>query len=152
MQVMLVEAARSLLHLPDASSTEIHPATKNPVIAMLDEQRTIQNKGSTMRLGSYECTILPGTRAHEAYHVDRVNERHRHRYEFNNQFKADLEGVGVVFSGVHATRNLVEIAELKEHPFMVGVQFHPEFLSRPLRPHPLFLEFFKTIVSQKVKV
>ncbi len=151
MQVMLVEAARSLLHLADASSTEIHPATTNPVIAMLDEQRTIQTKGSTMRLGSYECSILPGTRAHGAYRADKVNERHRHRYEFNNQFKAALESVGVSFSGVHATRNLIEIAELKEHPFMIGVQFHPEFISRPLRPHPLFLEFFKTTVAQKSK-
>jgi CTP synthase len=149
MQVMLVEAARSLLGLKDAASTEMNKNSSAPIIDMLDEQRDITRKGSTMRLGSYECHLLPGSRAHAAYQVDVVQERHRHRYEFNNRFKPQLEAAGVLFSGVNIERNLVEIAEIKEHPFMVGVQFHPEFQSRPLRPHPLFKAFFEAIIKKK---
>ena len=149
MQVMLVEAARSLCGFKDASSTEIDPTTQYPIVSMLEEQRVVKVKGASMRLGSYECTIMPQTRAYDAYQENLVHERHRHRYEFNNQYRHDLEAVGIQFSGIHREHDLVEISEMKEHPFMIGVQFHPEFLSRPLKPHPLFVEFFKTIVDLK---
>lgn len=143
LQVMLVEVARALLHLSDASSMELDSVTNNPIIALLNEQNHIINKGGTMRLGSYACVLKHGTKAYQAYGCDEVVERHRHRYEFNNVYKKALEDVGVIFSGINPERNLVEIAELREHPFMVGTQAHPEFLSNPLKAHPLFLAFIK---------
>lgn len=148
MQVMLIEAARSLVGLHDASSTELDPTTNNPVIALLNEQNRIINKGGTMRLGSYRCTLQPGTKAYEAYGSAEVLERHRHRYEFNNAYKKSMEAVGVIFSGINPERNLVEIAELANHSFMIGTQAHPEFLSNPLKPHPLFLAFIKACIKK----
>jgi len=151
LQVMLIEIARSLMQLPDASSTELDPETKNPIIALLDEQNHIINKGGTMRLGSYRCALQPGTKAYAAYGSDEVFERHRHRYECNNEYKKAMENVGVIFSGINPERNLVEIAELKDHPFMVGTQAHPEFLSNPLKPHPLFLAFIQACSTVSAK-
>ena len=140
MQVMVVEAARRALGTDAVNSTENDPETPNPVISLLSEQQGIEDKGGTMRLGSYACRLLPGSRAQTAYGVDEVRERHRHRYEFNNAYKEVLEQFGLVFSGTSPDGQLVEISEVGDHPFMVGTQFHPEFRSRPDRPHPLFRE------------
>lgn len=141
MQVMIIEAARSLLHLPAANSTEFDAQTKDPVVCMMSEQKNISCKGASMRLGSYACRLKEGSKAYGAYKQARVIERHRHRYEVNNIYKDALSSVGVVFSGIHEEMDLVEISELKNHVFMVGVQFHPEFQSSPLRVHPLFRSF-----------
>jgi CTP synthase len=118
------------------------------VISLLSEQEGIVDKGGTMRLGGYPCRLVPGTRAHAAYGVDEVTERHRHRYEFNNAFRDDLARGGLIPSGFWPDGELVEICELQDHPFMVGCQFHPEFRSRPDRPHPLFREFLAAVVAQ----
>jgi CTP synthase len=138
MQVMVVEAARTMLGSDAANSTEFDPETPNPVISLLSEQQGIDEKGGTMRLGSYACRLRVGSKAHEAYGVDEVRERHRHRYEFNNLYKQPLEDFGLVASGTSPDGSLVEVCEIRDHPFMVGTQFHPEFRSRPDRPHPLF--------------
>jgi CTP synthase len=149
MQIMLIEAARSLLHLPKANSTEFDTETSDPVIDLMPEQRGLQHKGATMRLGSYPCTLVKGTKAAEAYHKAVVEERHRHRYEVNNAYKHAFEKTGFVFSGTYKAKNLVEITEFKKHPFMLGTQFHPEFQSSPLNVHPLFMAFMKAAVHQK---
>jgi CTP synthase len=142
MQVMVIEYARHILQRSDPNSTEFDPDTKYPVIDYLPEQRTLQKKGGTMRLGNYPCKLTPGTRAAEAYTGRTViEERHRHRYEFNNDFRDILGNAGLVYSGLSPDNNLVEICELADHPWMLGCQFHPEFVSRPSRPHPLFLSF-----------
>jgi CTP synthase len=140
MQVMVVEACRAALGSDAVNSTEFDPETPNPVISMLSEQLGIDEKGGTMRLGAYPCRLVRGSRAQAAYDADEVRERHRHRYEFNNAFKALLEDFGLVASGTSPDGSLVEICEIQDHPFMVGTQFHPEFRSRPDRPHPLFRE------------
>lgn len=149
LQVMLIEIGRSLVGLKGASSTEFDKHAKFPIISMLSEQQAITQKGASMRLGEQNCTIFPKTRAYEAYGTPFVKERHRHRYEFNNAFRKDFEKQGVVFSGVNSELDLIEIAELEGHPFMLGVQFHPEFLSTPLKPHPLFLAFMNAVVAVK---
>ncbi|MFN3974658.1 MAG: CTP synthase [Dehalococcoidia bacterium] len=141
MQLMVIEAARNLLGLKDANSTEFNPETPHPVIDLMPEQRKITEKGGTMRLGNYPCRLVWGSKAHRAYQADLVYERHRHRYELNNAYREALEQGGLRFSGLSPDGYLVEIAELADHPFMVGTQFHPEFRSRPNRPHPLFLAF-----------
>lgn len=151
MQAMVIEFARSLLGLADASSTEFEPQTKAPVIALLGEQQGVTRKGATMRLGSMVCTLKPGTKAHQAYGQDAVAERHRHRYEVNNDYRDAFEKAGVVFSGVFKEKNLVEITELKDHPFMVGSQFHPEFQSSPLKVHPLFRAFIEAAARAKTE-
>jgi CTP synthase len=145
MQVMIVEFARNVLKLEKAHSTEVDKNTPDPVISMLSEQKKIQNLGGTMRLGAYPCEIKPGTRAFEAYQKRIISERHRHRYEFNNEYKAQFEAKGMIFSGKLEHGDLCEISEVGDHPWMVGVQFHPEFKSKPLDPHPLFREFIKAI-------
>jgi CTP synthase len=147
MQVMCIEFARDVLGLEDAHSTEFESGSENPVIDLMPNQRAIEDLGGTMRLGVYPCQLMPGTVAHNAYQVDMVNERHRHRFEFNNQYRAMFEQGGMVFSGLSPDGRLVEIAELKDHPFMVGSQFHPEFASRPNTPHPLFNAFIGTTVE-----
>ncbi|MGA2159089.1 MAG: CTP synthase [Dehalococcoidia bacterium] len=141
MQVMMIEFGRYALGNKRANSTEFDCDSPCPVIDLMPEQRTIDCKGGTMRLGSYPCHLVPGTRAAEAYNQTIVYERHRHRYEFNNDFRDVFEKKGVVFSGLSPDGKLVEISELKDHPWMVGCQFHPEFRSRPDRPHPLFISF-----------
>ncbi len=138
LQVMAIEFARAYFDNDDANSTEFDPETPYPVISLLDEQRRVVDKGGSMRLGSYPCRLVPGTRAHAAYGCDEVTERHRHRYEFNNQYRAQLEQAGLVASGTSPDGSLVEICEIRDHLWMVGSQFHPEFRSRPTRPHPLF--------------
>jgi len=142
MQVMVIEFARHVLKSKDPNSTEFNPSTTYPVIDYLPEQRSIKDKGGTMRLGNYPCHLMPGTRALGAYEgLGLVEERHRHRYEFNNQFRGILEKEGLIYSGLSPDGKLVEICELADHPWMVGCQFHPEFGSRPNRPHPLFRGF-----------
>ncbi|MEX1254321.1 MAG: CTP synthase [Dehalococcoidia bacterium] len=147
MQVMVVELARSVLGTDDVNSTEFAPETAHPVISLLSEQEGVVDKGGTMRLGCYPCHLVPGTRAHEAYGVDEIEERHRHRYEFNNAYLDVLGKAGLVASGMSPDGTLVEISELRDHPFMLGSQFHPEFRSRPLRPHPLFRDFIGAAVE-----
>jgi CTP synthase len=141
MQVMVIEFARNLFKSNEPNSTEFDPKTAYPVIDLLPEQRNVESKGGTMRLGNYACHLVKGTMAAMAYGEPVVYERHRHRYEFNNDYRDKFEAAGMVFSGLSPDKRLVEISELKDHPFMAGSQFHPEFLSRPDRPHPLFREF-----------
>jgi CTP synthase len=141
MQCAMIEFARNACDLTDANSTEFNTDTAHPVIDLLATQRTITALGGTMRLGAYPCVLKPGTRAHKAYGITEVSERHRHRYEFNNKYRALFEENGVVFSGQSPDGNLVEIVELTDHPWFVAGQFHPEFQSRPLNAHPLFAAF-----------
>ena len=141
LQVMVVEYARSVLGLGDANSSEIDPDTPHPVIDIMPEQRSVTEMGGTMRLGSYPCSLLGGSLAQRAYEETLVTERHRHRFELNNAFREALEARGLMASGVSPDGHLVEIMEIEGHPFMLGTQFHPEFQSRPDRPHPLFREF-----------
>ncbi|MBV9099988.1 MAG: CTP synthase [Candidatus Dormibacteraeota bacterium] len=141
MQCAVVDIGREVLGAPDANSTEFNAFTSHPIIDLLPEQRDIEEKGGTMRLGVYPCKLAPGTKAAHAYGEAVVYERHRHRFEFNNHYRDALAGAGVVFSGTSPNGRLVEIIELRDHPFFVGSQFHPEFRSRPGRPHPLFREF-----------
>ena len=141
MQCAVVEFGRNVLGLKDAHTTEIEPETKNPVINMMEEQKNIVNMGGTMRLGSYPCDIKKGTKAYGIYGKAHINERHRHRYEFNNEYLKQYEEAGMIASGMNPQTNLVEIVELKNHPFFVGGQFHPELKSTVANPHPLFVKF-----------
>ena len=138
MQMAVVEFARDVLGLEDANSEEFDENTKNPVIHIMDDQKNIENKGGTMRLGSYPCILKEGTKAFELYGKKEIAERHRHRFEYNNDYKQKMEEAGLICSGTSPDGRLVEIVELKEHPFFVAGQFHPEFKSRPNRPAPLF--------------
>jgi len=141
MQIAVIEYARDVLELDGANSTEFNESTLYPVINLMDDQKDIVDKGATMRLGSYECALIEGSRAGKAYGQKSVRERHRHRFEFNNAYRKRLEDAGLVVAGINPKRNLVEIVEVKDHPWMVGVQFHPEFQSKPSKPHPLFCAF-----------
>ena len=148
MQVMVIEFGRHVLGTEDANSTEFDRNTSHPVIDLLPEQRGIGEMGGTMRLGLYPCDLVEGTLARTVYQTESVNERHRHRYEFNNTYREILAEHGMVYSGLSPDRRLVEIAELSDHPFMIGSQFHPEFLSRPNRPHPLFAGFVQAAIRR----
>ncbi len=141
LQIAVIEFARNVLKLEGANSTEFDPSPRHPVINMMQEQKKIIDKGATMRLGSYECALTAGTRAARAYGAENIRERHRHRYEVNNAYVDQLKRGGMVISGLNPRRNLVEIIELRDHPWFVGVQFHPEFQSKPNRAHPLFASF-----------
>jgi CTP synthase len=143
MQLMVVEFGREILGTEDVNSSEFEPTTANPVIDLMPDQKGITDKGGTMRLGLYPCVLQPGTIARKAYNKKSVDERHRHRFEFNNSFRDIYTEKGMRFSGLSPDGRLVEIAELADHPFMLGTQFHPEFLSRPTRPHPLFVAFMR---------
>ncbi|MCC6799602.1 MAG: CTP synthase [Anaerolineae bacterium] len=149
MQVMCVEFARNVLGLDDANSTEFDTATAHPVIDLMPDQHDVANLGGTMRLGVYPCALQPGSAAAAAYGAPLVEERHRHRFEFNNQFRDEFAAAGARFSGLSPDGRLVEIMEVIEHPFMVGSQFHPEFLSRPNRPHPLFSAFVEAALAHE---
>jgi CTP synthase len=148
MQVAVIEFARSVLGLPDANSSEFDGESHNKVIDLMLNQRHIADKGGTMRLGQWVCCLTPGTKAEAAYKQGIVFERHRHRYEFNNDYRRAMEAKGMVLCGKSADGNLVEIVELKDHPWFVGTQFHPEFKSRPTRPHPLFRDFVAAAVKR----
>ena len=141
MQMACIETARHVCGLTAANSTEIDPETPHPVIDIMPDQKDLADLGGTMRLGLYPCRLTPGTRAHAAYGRDLVHERHRHRFEFNNAYRAQLEAGGLVFSGLSPDGRLVEIIEQRDHPWFVATQFHPEFQSRPMAPHPLFRDF-----------
>jgi CTP synthase len=147
LQVMIVELARHAVGSDEPNSTEFDARTDYPVIDLMPEQRSIVDKGGTMRLGTYPCRLVPGTKAASAYDVPVVEERHRHRFEVNNAFRDLLSDAGLVFSGLSPDGRLVEIAELENHPFMLGSQFHPEFKSRPTRPHPLFRAFIAASIE-----
>jgi CTP synthase len=148
LQIAVIEIARNVLKLPDANSTEFDPKSPDPVINMMEEQKAITDKGATMRLGSYSCALVPGTLAARAYGEASIEERHRHRYEVNNEYVERLKGT-LVFSGMNRKRNLVEIIELKNHPWFLAVQFHPEFQSKPNRAHPLFAAFIAAASKYK---
>jgi CTP synthase len=149
MQIACIEYARHVLNLEGAHSAEIDPNTKYPIIDLLPEQKDVEDLGGTLRLGLYPCKLVPGTNAYAAYNKEVVYERHRHRYEFNNTFRQQMEEAGFVFSGTSPDGRLVEIIELKDHPWFVASQFHPEFTSRPTRPQPLFRDFVKAAISTK---
>ena len=147
MQVAVVEFARNVCGLSGANSSEFDPGSPNPVIHLMEDQKHLDKLGGTMRLGTYPCELLPGSRSSEAYSLDQVHERHRHRYEFNNQYRERLEKAGMKVAGINPELDLVEIMELSDHPWFVGVQFHPEFKSRPVRPHPLFMGFVNAVLK-----
>jgi CTP synthase len=147
MQALIVEFARNVLKLKDADSTEISPQTPHPVISLLSEQQNVKDLGGTMRLGSYPCSLTKDSKAIEAYSQDTIHERHRHRYEFNNSYLEQFEKENITFSGTLKNGDLKEIAEIQNHPWMLGVQFHPEFKSKPTQPHPLFQAFIKAMVK-----
>lgn len=147
MQCAVVEFARNVLKYEKAASTELYPHTPHPVIDMMAEQKAITIKGGTMRLGAYECELKAGTLAHKAYGNVKISERHRHRYEFNNKYITEFEAAGMQISGVNPDGGLVEVVELKEHPWFVGAQFHPELKSTVLKPHPLFVGFINAAIE-----
>jgi len=143
MQLATIEFMQNVVGIKEANSTEIDALTKEPVFHLLENQTLHMDKGGTLRLGAYECHLIKGLKTHEAYGIDKVNERHRHRYEFNNHYKERMEAHGLKVAGVYEPLDLVEIIELENHPFFIATQFHPEFKSRPLKPHPLFEAFIK---------
>jgi CTP synthase len=148
MQLAVVEYARHVLGLTGAMSREFDPEPSHPVIEMMNEQRDIVDKGGTMRLGSYPCDLKGNSLAAKVYGSKRIDERHRHRYEVNPQYHKDLEKGGLVISGMSPDRVLAEIVELEDHPWFLGCQFHPEFKSRPLSPHPLFAAFVEAATQR----
>ena len=148
MQCAVIEFARNVCNLKDANSTEFNQKTKFPVIDLMEEQKKIMDMGGTMRLGQYPCKIAKGTLLYKAYKEDLIKERHRHRYEFNNIYKFQFQKAGMIFSGIYPERDLVEVVELKDHPWFLATQFHPEFKSRPNRAHPLFRDFIFAAVSR----
>jgi CTP synthase len=149
LQMMVIEFARNVMGWEDAHTSEVAPETSHPVISLLSEQEGVEDLGGTMRLGGYPCRLRPGTRAARAYGVELVSERHRHRYEFNNAYREQMESCGLIASGTSPDGNLVEIGELRDHPFMVGSQFHPELRSRPTTPHPLFRGFVGAALARR---
>lgn len=151
MQVMIVEFGRHVLELEEANSTEMNRNTPDPLISLLSEQKNVEMLGGTMRLGSNPCTIKKGSLAEKAYGSTLIWERHRHRYEVNNDYKQALEAKGMILSGLHQKGGLCEISEVKDHPWMLGVQFHPEFKSKPLNPHPLFKSFIASLITHSKK-
>jgi CTP synthase len=149
MQMACIEFARHVCGLDKANSTEIDPATPHPVVDLMPDQRGVTDKGATMRLGAYACTLKPNTKAAEAYGTTEISERHRHRWEINNNYRDALERNGMVLSGLSPDGRLVEMLEIPQHPYFVACQFHPEFKSRPSAPHPLFARFIKAAVEHQ---
>ena len=152
MQCLVVEFARHVANMKKANSTEVDENTPYPVIDLMHEQRSVADLGATMRLGHYPCVLKENTKSYSAYQQPIILERHRHRYELNNLYRSELESAGLCFSGLSPDESLVEIAEVIDHPWMVGSQFHPEFQSKPLAPHPLFREFIAAVLSDQCKV
>lgn len=147
MQSAVIEFSRNVLGIQDAASTEVNPDTPNPVIDLMPEQKKISAKGGTMRLGAYNCDIKKKSKAYEAYKATQISERHRHRWEFNNNYLKQIEAAGMIATGINAESNLVEIVEIPDHPWFVGVQFHPELKSTVENPHPLFVDFVKACLK-----
>lgn len=151
LQVAVIEFARNVIGYKHAASTEIDSQTKEPIIDLMEEQKKITKKGGTMRLGAYPCRLKVGTQVHEMYKTEDISERHRHRYEFNNEYLEKFESKGMIAAGVNPDSNLVEIMEYKKHPWFIGTQFHPELKSRVVEPHPLFVGFIKAAIDYSVK-
>jgi len=151
MQMSVIEYSRNVLGYADANSTEMNEKTKNPVVNLMEEQKTITDKGGTMRLGAWKCDIRPNTLAHRIYGEKTISERHRHRYEYNNKYKEELQKAGLIASGVNPDTGLVEIVELENHPFFIGVQYHPEYKSTVANPHPIFVNFVAAAVNTHKK-
>jgi CTP synthase len=151
MQCAVIEFARNVLKMKDAHSTEMNEKTKHPVIDMMEDQKKVSNKGGTMRLGAYACDVQKGTKAYAAYGKSKISERHRHRYEFNNKYLEDFRKNGMIPSGINPETGLVEIIELPDHPYFLGVQYHPELKSTVENPHPLFVRFIKAAIEFKIK-
>jgi CTP synthase len=149
MQMAVVEYARNVCGMKKANSTEFDLQTRYPVIDLLPEQKTLTDKGATMRLGAYACILDQDSQAYAAYGQEQISERHRHRYEFNNDFKEKLISKGLWMTGVSPDGRLAEIVELKDHPWFLGCQFHPEFKSRPTKPHPLFGKFIEASLKHR---
>jgi CTP synthase len=152
MQCAVIEFGRNVLGLEGAHSKEMNPRTKYPVIDIMEAQKKVSSKGGTMRLGAYPCTLVPGTKAASVYHHPKITERHRHRYEFNNKYLELYKEAGMIPSGINENDNLVEIMELENHPWFIGVQFHPEFKSTVVNPHPLFVRFVKAAIDYQKSV
>ena len=152
MQCLVIEFARHVANMKKANSTEVDENTPYPVIDLMHEQRSVADLGATMRLGHYPCVLKENTKSYSAYQQPIILERHRHRYELNNLYRSELESAGLCFSGLSPDESLIEIAEVMDHPWMVGSQFHPEFQSKPLAPHPLFREFIAAVLSDQCKV
>jgi CTP synthase len=149
MQMAVIEFARNVVGLSDANSTEMNKTTPHPVISLMEEQKNIVNMGGTMRLGAWSCKLTKSSKVYEAYHTEMISERHRHRYEFNNAYLDKITVAGMKVSGINPDTNLVEIIELPSHPWFVGVQYHPEYKSTVLNPHPLFVAFIKACLDYK---
>jgi len=150
MQIAVIDFARNVLGLEKANSEEFDPQTPDPVIHIMDDQKTVEDKGATMRLGACPCSLKKGSFAYNAYEKEEVSERHRHRFEFNNSYREQMEEKGLIISGTNPERNLVEIVEVENHPWYVGVQFHPEFQSKPNKAHPLFAAFIEASLNHKL--
>ena len=148
MQMAVIEFARHVLGYMDANSAEFSETTQHPVIALMPDQVNVTEKGGTMRLGKYPCVLTEGTHSRELYGSAEISERHRHRFEFNNDYREQVRAKGMVLAGLSPDSRLVEIVEIPEHPWFVGAQFHPEFKSRPDRPHPLFFGFVRAAAEQ----
>jgi CTP synthase len=151
MQCAVIEFARHVLNYADAHTTEIAEDSKYPVISMMEEQKSISNLGGTMRLGAYKCQLKPGSHVQAAYNTDTISERHRHRYEFNNEYLKEFENAGMIPTGRNPETGLVEVVEIKDHPWFVGAQFHPEYKSTVANPHPLFVAFINAAIANKTK-
>ena len=151
MQCIAIEFARNVLGLQSAHSTEMNPTTIDPVIDMMEEQKKITHLGGTMRLGAYACQIDKSTQTFKAYQQENIEERHRHRYEFNNKYLNLFQEKGLKAAGINPKNNLVEVLELENHPFFIGVQYHPEYKSKVEHPHPLFVYFIKKIIETAKK-
>ena len=151
MQMSVIEYSRNVLGLSDANSTEMNEKTLNPVVNLMEEQKTVTDKGGTMRLGAWNCDIKAGTLAHKIYGTTSISERHRHRYEFNSAYLSQLEKAGLKASGTNPQTGLVEIVEIEDHPFFIGVQYHPEYKSTVANPHPIFVNFVAAAVNAKKK-
>ena len=149
MQMAVIEFARNVVGLKEANSTEMNEKTPHPVISIMEEQKTITDKGGTMRLGAWKCDLVKNTLAHAIYEKDQIEERHRHRYEFNNSYRKQLEEKGLITSGINPDTGLVEIIELENHPFFIGVQYHPEYKSTVANPHPIFVSFVAAMKKHK---
>ncbi len=149
MQMAVIEFARNVLNLSNANSTEMDPDTLHPVIDLMEEQKTIKNKGGTMRLGAWDCALMPDSKVEKIYNTEYISERHRHRYEFNSDYRYQIEKGGMQATGLNPKTDLVEIVEISEHPWFIGVQYHPEYKSTVANPHPLFVGFVKAALKHK---
>ena len=149
MQLAAIEFARHALDIADSDSQEFDEKGNNLVIHLMEDQKNVEDLGGTMRLGAYPCTLLPGSKAQQAYKKENISERHRHRYEFNNKYREGFQEHGILFSGVSPDDSLVEMIELKDHPWFVACQFHPELKSSPMNPHPLFRDFVLAGIQNK---